>query len=107
MNLKFKVISDSMAPVLRVGDELDVAALPPEPKVFDILLFQRHQRMFVHFVWRYQKSQRTIVTRSLKNPFCDEEPVMLSEVIGKIDGVHIGFLRRWKILGLNLLRGTY
>jgi signal peptidase I len=82
----FRVVSDSMHPIIKINDNLifeSVAA--KELKIFDIILFKRHQNLVVHFIWRNQiKHNQTIITRSLKSIYLDEEPILATEILGRV-----------------------
>ncbi|MGZ3691275.1 MAG: hypothetical protein ACXVAX_07215 [Pseudobdellovibrio sp.] len=97
MSLKFKVVSDSMFPVIKIGDELSFNKKEVY-NIFDIILFKRHGDLIVHFVWRDQMNfNNTLITRSLKNFNQDEEPVKIEEVLGTVDNFKIPFLTKIKI----------
>jgi len=102
MNLKFRVVSDSMAPLIKVGDELTFEKKSAY-NIFDIILFKRKDELFVHFVWRDQSSfNNTLITRSLKNYLADEEPVSIGEVLGTVAEFKIPAATKIKIY-LNCL----
>ena len=94
MSLKFRVVSDSMSPLIKIHDELSVLK-KDNYSTFDIILFKRNDKLIVHYVWRNQLAHNnTVITRSLKNIFVDEEPVSLDEILGLVINFKIGFLTR-------------
>lgn len=105
--IKFKVISDSMYPLIKIGDELHFVSDLKGLNVLDIVLFKREEKLVVHFVWRNQiKFNSTVITRSLKNPFTDEAPVHKTLIVGQVTNFRIGFFLSLRIFIINILRGT-
>lgn len=95
-----------MFPLIRLGDELEVGPLIYKLNTFDIVLFKKEEKLIVHFVWRNQISHNgTVITRSLKNIFEDEEPISADQILGFILNFKIGTLKRIKIFTLNLFLG--
>lgn len=104
--IKFKVVSDSMYPIIRIGDELLTEPVSAPLDTFDIILFKRYNKLVVHYVWRNQKNfNNTVVTRSLNNIYVDEEPVSYLEILGKVSNYKISFFKKIKIKLLCILRG--
>lgn len=108
MNVKFKVVSDSMHPLIKIGQLLTLAPRKPAYKTFDMIVFRRGSNLVVHYVWRDQSARNnTVVTRSLKNIYSDEEPVGLDEIVGEVCDVRCGTFLRLKIVFQCLLTGNY
>lgn len=104
--IKFIVVSDSMHPIIRVGDQLSIEGSPENFNMFDIVLFKRHNKLVVHYVWRDQKDfNNTVATRSIKNIFLDEEPVKYSDIVGKVSNYKLSLGKKIKILLFCFVRG--
>lgn len=104
--IKLKVVSDSMHPIIRIGDELSTENITADLNTFDIILFKRHDKLVVHYVWRNQKDfNNTVITRSLQNIYHDEEPVSYEDLLGKISNYKLSSYIKIKILCLCFLRG--
>ena len=100
MSVKFKVVTDSMAPLISIGDEL-LYKKSNTYHTFDIILFARHSKLVTHFVWRNQLDfNKSIITRSLKDFYTDEEPVLESEILGVVENFKISIFTRIKIIYL-------
>lgn len=85
MKVNFVVASDSMMPLLKVGDHLQLTEKSRNLKIFDVIVFNRQQKLLVHYVWKNQLDfNNSVITRSLKNPYQNEEPVLYSEIAGII-----------------------
>ena len=107
MNRGFKVISDSMNPLIKVGDTLTVSAQQEYYRTFDVVLFKRSANLVVHYIWRDQlETNSSFITRSLKNIYFDEEPVAKDEIVGKVINYRIGMLLKLKIIILCILTGN-
>ncbi len=98
--LKLKIVSDSMEPLMPVGQFYKVAKLNDEIKRFDIVVFFRDDKLVAHYVWNKNTLRGvSYSTRSLKEPDKDEIPVNEADVLGLLVGQKIGFFRK---LGLSL-----
>lgn len=96
-----------MAPIIQIGDTLEIVSKLDSIKTFDIILFKRNGHLVVHFVWRNQiKYNSTLITRSLENFFEDEEPIEIKSVVGLVTNFKISRFLKIKIFFLNILKGT-
>lgn len=106
MNLKFKVISDSMLPLIPIGAELSFIEKSTGLNTFDIILFRRDEKLVVHYIWRNQyELNKSFITRSLKNIYKDEYPIEYSEILGQVRNFKIPLFTKIKILLLCLVKG--
>jgi len=112
-NFKCQIVSDSMEPVLKIGEVVraEPIAAPDEVtrlKRFTLIVFKRDDRVLCHYIWRInqQVMPGTCVTRSLKNPFHDEVPVPFNDVLGQIREKVIPTWLRVLLVLNNALRGT-
>ena len=95
-----------MSPIIQVNDELVLGAKPPSYRRFDIILFKRHNRLNAHFVWRDQTAfDGTYVTRSLKEPYHDEEPIKSDDILGPVENFRLSMWRRLAVIFGSLIRG--
>ena len=105
--LSIRIISDSMAPLFNAQDTVDAHLPPRQLNPFDLLVFYERQRLVCHFVWKDQQEfDGTVLTRSLKNPYVNDLPHTSSDILGWVPSKNISFLCKYKILILNLARGT-
>ncbi len=105
LDLDFKIASDSMHPVMRIGQNIKFQK-KLNYKTFDIILFKKDRKLTCHFIWRLQKN-KTFITRSLKNYIENEAPIIESQILGTIVNFKISNLLKFKILLINFLRLTY
>lgn len=109
--LKCRIVSDSMSPLLEVDDEIrvekvaDLKSLSP----FDLIVFQQREQLICHFVWRHNRLSKkpSLTTRSLKEPLNDDVPVTGERLLGKVTNRRIPAWTRWKILGRNFLSRAF
>ena len=100
--IKYKVVSDSMEPLISVGAELlldERKSIISTLKRFDIVVFQEKDILMCHYIWHINKTldKGNITTRSLKT---GEEDVTFSfkKIQGKVLNYKIGNLLKFKLL---------
>jgi len=105
--LNIRIVSDSMYPCLKIGDQIEVAPLTRPLKTFDIIVYLSENRFICHYVWKNQIDfDNTIVTRSIKNSNSDEIPLPFSNILGQVNERRISLLLRFTILLRNLLKNS-
>lgn len=69
--IKYKIISDSMTPLIPVGAEIEIESVKGTDHLerFDILVFKEDNKLICHYFWHINKvfDQGKIVTRNLKD----------------------------------------
>jgi hypothetical protein len=104
--IKLKIASDSMQPLLRTHDVIEVHKLSKPLETFDLIVFESSGRLMCHFVWRNQIGfNEKVVTRSLKEPRADENPIHIKKVLGWVPAAKIGFGTRCWLMLTNWLLG--
>lgn len=104
-----KIISDSMSPLIMVGDKIRIEPLPSTLSQFDIVVFYDGVRLVCHYVtsvnWiKNAKGEIIINTRGLRNPFLDL-PITVSSVLGIVTSHKIPFWTRLKLRLFKSFRG--
>lgn len=109
-SLKLKVASDSMSPVIRVNDLVTVEPLKELSKLkrFDIIVYAKGEALICHYFWIANSLQKeaTICTRSLKEPYQNELPIPIENILGVVSSHHIGFFRKSSLILMNLLKAS-
>jgi hypothetical protein len=96
--LDIQIVTDSMAPIVRVGGKYQIRRIEKNLKKFDIIVFRREKKLIAHYVWRVNNlKEKTITTRSLKVPNLDELPIQEADIVGILDNVEIGLLTKLKL----------
>lgn len=105
--IEIRIVSDSMLPLIKVGDTISMFKKPTKLKAFDIIVFFDVDKLVCHFIWKDQKDfNGSIITRSLKEPYKNEVPRNYKDIIGIVSSKKISSTTRIKILFFNFLRGT-
>jgi len=96
--LRGRVLTASMDPLIKVGDEIVVDIKSNDLKRFDIIVFIQDDMLICHYIWSINKFVRPILiqTRSLlgKKDF----PIDLEKYIGKVISHRLSFVQIIKIL---------
>lgn len=98
-SLKLRIASDSMLPLLKVGEVIEVkkADLNSIQK-FDVVVFFQDDKLMCHFVWSMQGDQ--LITKSLKDPKSVDWPISEAAFLGKTN-VRVPLLSKLKVWLLN------
>lgn len=98
--IKYKVISDSMIPLIPVGAEILITPVKDASilKRFDILVFKVEDKLICHYLWHVNKvfDQGKIVTRNLKDGGCDI-PFEFNKVHGRVTNFRLSGWHKFKI----------
>jgi signal peptidase I len=109
-NLLGRIMSDSMRPVLNIGDEISINPISSvaDLRRFDIIVFKRGDKLFCHFVWNIflTRGQYRVVTRSIKEYLKSEIPLGKEQVVGLVTQQKITSYIKLKIILLNIVRRT-
>lgn len=90
-----KVATDSMVPLIDVGDIIEVKKVSDDDlEMFDIIVFWDGKKWMSHFVWSIEKGEDTIVTRSLKNSTSNDFPISRTDILGQVINYKISIWRR-------------
>lgn len=100
MEIKFRVVSGSMEPLIQIGADLELEHVELEDlKRFDILVFKETPVYMCHYVWHVNKTfnKGDIITRSLKEGHCDDA-FSFDKVLGRVINYKIGFFTKCRLL---------
>ncbi len=108
--MKCRIVSSSMEPLFQPGDELICTPIGKgdELRRFDLIVFNLGGQPFCHFVWNVNRASTplTLTTRSLRNPTCDDHPIRLHHIIGRVSDRRLTAFQKLRVLWVNLLKGT-
>ncbi len=95
---KGKVVSASMEPVIRTGEEIVVDVGCKELRRFDIVVVYLEGKLVCHYLWAKNRVVTPVLlqTRNMKGQ--RDFPVEESAYLGKVVSHRIGFLRRLRLL---------
>lgn len=98
--LSLRVASDSMEPILKTGQIIQVKKIKShELKKFDTIVFFQNEKIMCHFLWAIQidaEGKTLLITKSIKNPKEIDLPLKENLLLGKVD-VKIPLLLKLKI----------
>lgn len=88
--MKLNVASDSMHPVLKVGQLITVKPTPTSILCkFDIIVFWGQGKLMSHFLWAKQWNETdkdyVFITKSLKEPTSHDLPIKENLILGIVD----------------------
>ncbi|MFP5490936.1 MAG: hypothetical protein ACLGG0_05510 [Bacteriovoracia bacterium] len=88
--IQLNVASDSMHPVLKVGQLITVKPSPSSSLCkFDIIVFWGQGKLMSHFLWAKQWDERdknfVFITKSLKEPTSHDLPIKENLILGIVD----------------------
>lgn len=106
--LKLRIASDSMHPLLKVNSLVKVVPLDLDQlKRFDVIIFWENDRLMSHFLWAKQSSEKSekslFITKSLKDPKGFDLPIKDNLLLGTLD-VKIPILTKIKIILMNYFK---
>jgi signal peptidase I len=96
-----RILSGSMDPVIKVGDEILVDVKARDFKRFDIIVFAHENILICHYVWRVNKLVQPLMiqTRSLKGEL--DFPVSMDKYVGKVISHRLGIYRKLRAVFFN------
>jgi hypothetical protein len=99
--LKYKVVSDSMTPLIPIGAELHLKKYHPgmNLKKFDILVFKENDVLMCHYFWHQNVflDKDLITTRALKDGKLDV-PFSTKQILGVVINYKINWWMKLRIL---------
>ncbi len=99
--LHFCIASDSMSPVLKVGDEIlwdKIADASQDLKRFDLIVFRQGTQLFCHYLWFKNPKRDLYITKPLKNMVREDLPLSSAAILGRVTSHRLNFYWRMKIL---------
>lgn len=101
---ELKVVSDSMEPLIKVGENITVQKpLIKELNIFDIIVFNQGARLNCHYLTKIDHQQDQYITRSLKNPTSQDYPISFDDIIAHVTNKKLSLWHKSVILIRSLL----
>ncbi|MBT3583767.1 MAG: S26 family signal peptidase [Halobacteriovoraceae bacterium] len=103
--MSFKVLTDSMTPLILPGENIEVVPCD-EFKKFDVVIFWDGEKLVSHYIWHknllQQRNKNSLyTTRSLISPNLDDLPVSEMHILGLVTDRKISLFQKLKILFLG------
>lgn len=95
---KGKIVSGSMEPVIKVGDDILVMVKAKDLKKFDIIVFRQNNKLICHYLWSVNKiiEPKLMQTRSLLG--AKDFPIKDEDYVGKVISHKLSVWRILKII---------
>lgn len=95
---KGKVVSDSMSPVIKVGDEVVVEVGTRDLKRFDIIIIWVEGKLICHYLWQKNQiiSPILLQTRNMRGE--RDYPVPEADYLGKVISHELSLWQKLKFL---------
>ncbi len=99
------IVTDSMLPLIRVGDKIVAEVGNQNLKRFDIIVFYMNGVLVCHYVWAINRFVKPILyqTRNLKHGECDL-PISSEDYLGKVVSHKLPAMDKIKIILRKVLR---
>ena len=93
-----RIVSDSMSPFIKTGDEVLIEVKASNLSRFDIIVFEMDGKLICHYIWSLNQiiTPKLIQTRALTG--ARDVPISEESYIGKVISHRLGFWQRLKIL---------
>ncbi len=95
---KSQVVSGSMEPVIRTGEEILIDVGNVDLKPFDIIVFYFDEKLICHFLWRKNRIAHPILYQTRNMQGSADLPITEEFILGKVISHRISLWRRLKLL---------
>ncbi len=95
---KSKVVSDSMVPIIEIGDEVIIDVGNMEIKRFDIIVIYQDERLVCHYLWRLNRYLKPILLQTRNMSGKMDFPVNTEDYLGKVMSHRLSFWQKLRII---------
>jgi signal peptidase I len=95
---KSKIVSDSMVPILNIGDEIVIDIGYKDIKRFDIIVIYLDEKLVCHYLWRMNKLVQPILLQTRNMSGMLDYPVKLENYLGKVVSHKLSLWQKLKII---------
>lgn len=95
---KSKIVSNSMEPILKIGDEVVIDVGFKDIQRFDIIVFYHDEKLICHYLWRMNKLVKPILlqTRNMSGKL--DYPITLENYLGKVVSHKLSLWQKLRII---------
>lgn len=95
---KSKVVSDSMMPIIKIGDDVVVDIGNTDIKRFDIIVVLIDGKLVCHYLWQMNKIVKPVLlqTRNMSGKL--DYPVAINDYLGKVVNFKLSLWQKLKII---------
>jgi len=98
---RFRIASESMSPLLKVGDEIvweKVITPASDLRRFDLIVFRQNNKLFCHYLWSINSHRDVYVTKPLQSTDCEDLPLSSSDILGRLVSHRMNLYWRIKVV---------
>ncbi len=95
---KSKVISDSMKPIIQIGDEVVIDVGNMDIKRFDIIVIYDNEKIVCHYLWKMNRYLKPILIQTRNMAGRLDYPVALEDYLGKVVSHRLSLWQKVKII---------
>lgn len=95
---KSKVVTNSMVPVIQIGEEIIVDVGDRELKTFDIVVIYLDEKLVCHYLWQINKFLKPILLQTRNMSGRLDYPVSIEDYLGKVLSHRLSLWQKIRIL---------
>ncbi|MES2527112.1 MAG: S26 family signal peptidase [Bdellovibrionota bacterium] len=79
------IVSESMLPVLKIGDKITVEVGNEKLERFDIIVFWSQNKLVCHYVWAINRTVRPLLIQTRSTFYREKDyPIEFADYLGKV-----------------------
>lgn len=95
---KSKVVSDSMVPIIQVGEQVIIDVGNMDVKRFDVIVIYMDGKLVCHYLWRVNRYLKPILLQTRNMSGNLDFPVKIEDYLGKVMSHRLGFWQKLRII---------
>ena len=96
--LKSQVVSDSMVPVLKVGDRVVIEIGNLNLQRFDIIVIFVDGKLICHYIWKINSFVKPVIIQTRNMRKHTDMPIMLDDYLGKVVSHQLSLWQKFKLI---------
>lgn len=94
---KSKVVSDSMVPVIQIGEDVIIDIGNKDIKRFDIIVIYLDGKLVCHYLWHMNKYLKPILLQTRNMSGKMDFPINIDDYLGKVMSHRLSFWQKVRI----------
>lgn len=95
---KSKVISDSMEPIIKIGEEVVIDVGNMDIKRFDIIVIYNDGKLVCHYLWKMNRYLKPILLQTRNMAGKLDYPVYTEDYLGKVLSHRLSLWQKLRII---------
>lgn len=100
--IQIRIVSDSMSPLIKSDEVLEIKPLNSTLKRFDLVVFWHDDKLTCHFLWQIHIDHYYLF-KSLKHPRSCDPPIEKKFLLGQVHSRRLNTIQKIKIFFLNII----